>query len=325
MKRLALVLGLAVSGVAPAACGEGLAGRFLEVRNAAAVLHVIPEGRSDFAVNVEGGARLPKIAVRSEGDRVVVDGGLAGRIHGCHAGLFALWRPPGFFVFVAGIGDVPESQLPVITVRTPMDVLLGAGGAVKTDVGPSRSAGLAFSGCGDTEIRPVAGPLNLKLSGSGDALVEGARRAELTLAGSGDVRVTGGLPEGLKAQISGSGDVVAGSMGPVDLVLKGAGDVGLGSIAGPASITVMGSGDVGVSRIDGPLTVQVRGSGDVAVAGGSIPLIAVDVAGSGDVGIGAVVGGGSVSIAGSGDVAIHKATGQINTRKSGSGDIAIGS
>ena len=73
----AAALVAAVSIAAPAGA-EGVA-----VRDAVARVQVIPEDRGDVSVTVTPGRKpLPTVRIYREGDRTVVDGGLAHRIKG---------------------------------------------------------------------------------------------------------------------------------------------------------------------------------------------------------------------------------------------------
>src|SRR5262245_19693828 len=75
----ATLIGTLGLGAAGAAQAEGV-----EIKDAVARVIVVPEARSDVKVEVSGGAGLPTLQVRNGfNNKIIVDGGLAHRIHGC--------------------------------------------------------------------------------------------------------------------------------------------------------------------------------------------------------------------------------------------------
>ncbi len=286
---------LAIAGAAPALAFA--AAPSVRVDHAAARVVVIAENRGDISVSInQGRAGLHPLEVRRDGGVIVVDGGLS------HAGWSWGPRAWGFMggwdgfnckgsgdhvrVFVPGKGDIAIGDLPVVTIRTPMDAHVGGSGAVFGEVGPTASLDLANAGCGDWRVADVRGPLSIALSGSGD--VHGASAGETHI------------------RISGSGDV---TMGPVN---------------GALETHTSGSGDIRAASVRGPISTAIAGSGNVVVEGGDASQVGVRIAGSGDFKFRGVAGAVSASIAGSGDVNIARATGPVSKHVAGSGDVNIG-
>lgn len=271
---------LALVAAAVSAAGAASAAPSVKIKDAVARVVVIPENRSDVKVEfLTTNPSLP-LALRQNGDEVIVDGDLRmNKINGCNSRNGKIW------VKVRGVGEVSYDNFPQIAVRVPMDARVQAGGAVFGDIGRSDSVKLGNAGCGDWTIANTKGKLEVAQAGSGDTKTGSAGVAEISIAGSGDVS-TQAVAGDLEVNIAGSGDVsVASIAGKLD-----------GNIAGSGNITVAG----GRSRL---VDVSVMGSGDVAF-NGEADEVDVSVAGSGDVRIAKVNGPVKKHVAGSGDVII---------------------
>lgn len=290
----------------------------LIVRNAAAVLRVIPEERGDISISVSGGEALPALSVGTSGTELVIDGGLRGRSRTCgkeNDVLFVQWPRSQ---------RVVQAQMPVITARVPMDVRLATDWAVQSDIGPSRSADLSFASCGSQAIGPVTGALHIDTSGSGDVVAQTAGEASVDSAGSSDV-VLGDVAGPLEAQLSGAGSVRAGNVtGKADLDLAGSGTIEIGVIGGPLSADLAGSGDLIAASASGDLDFSLAGSGDLTVRGGNAGRIEANVAGSGDIVFAGEAASIEANIVGSGDVRVKKVTGKVEQSAIGSGKVIIG-
>lgn len=267
----------------------------VEIDNAVARVAVLVEDRTDIAVEIEpGSADLPTLRVTRNGDDVRIDGGLGRRglfggssIRNCRSGPGTGQPGAGASVEVRNVGRVNLSDAPLIVIRTPRAVDVGASGAVFGSIGRGASSvDLGNGGCGTWHVANTEGPMSLRIRGSGD--------------------MRAGTSTALEARIAGSGSLTAGATGDLK-----------------ASVT--GSGDVTIARVDGPTDISIAGSGDVAVRAGASPNLRISITGSGDVEFGGVAGDVSVSIAGSGDVRVARATGSVSRSIVGSGDIRIGS
>ncbi|KAF0180357.1 MAG: filamentous hemagglutinin/adhesin [Caulobacteraceae bacterium] len=290
------------SGVATNIAATTYAATELKIRDAVAVVKILPEDRADISIEIANPGALAMPRVRMDGGVLVVDGGLDRRIRHCNT------RLGKFEVSVNGVGEVDEAEMPVITARVPRAVDLSVGGAARTDVGPSASADLAFTGCGPTTVADVAGALDLNSAGSGDVTVGATKSASVSAAGSGDTTL-GAVGEKLEVSVAGSGDVTAASLtGPLEVSIAGSGDVLIsGGAVADADISIAGSGSVDIASGVGRLEVAIMGSGDVTVRG---PAAAVDasIMGSGDVQVVSVAGGVQKAVMGSGSVHVGPIT-----------------
>lgn len=280
MREILALGAMATLAAAGMAAGSAAAAPGVEIRQAVARVTIVPEARSDVAIEViRANPRLPLRIVR-DGDRVVVDGGLGMRLRGC--GSF-LGRPRAH---VWGVGDIAYGDMPQIVVHTPMEVRVGASGAVFGTVGRAASVELSNSGCGDWTVADVASVLRVNVSGSGDIRTGAAGSADLHVAGSGDISVRR-VDSGLSAATSGSGDIQTG-------------------------------------LVNGPMRVRVAGSGNVRAHAGQVTDMDVSVAGSGDVSFGGVAQTLTANVAGSGDVTVSHVTGAVSKHVAGSGDVRVG-
>lgn len=277
MARSITVLSLAAAGLALASAAQAAS---VEVKDAVARVIVVPEARQDIRVEfLTTNPSLP-IEVRSRGDRVIVDGGLARKVRSCRgSGARAS-------VNVAGVGEVAYAEMPQVVIRTPLAADLSVGGAVFGSVGRAQSLKLSNAGCGDWTVANVEGASSLSLAGSGDISAGSAAEATFRLAGSGDIsarRVVGPARidiagsgdvsvaevrgDLLQARIAGSGDVNvgAGQVKMVDVTIAGSGDVNFDGVAQDVKASIAGSGDVRLERVTGQVQKSSLGSGSVSV------------------------------------------------------------
>lgn len=270
----------------------------LKVRNAVAVLKVIPEDRADISIEISNPGRLATPKVRMDGDTLIVDGDVGRRIRNCSG------SAQNFSVTVSGVGDLAMNELPVITARVPRDVDLSVGGAVATEIASSSSADLSFTGCGPSTIADVANELDMNAAGSGDVVAGAAGSASVTVAGSGGATL-GAVRGKFDASAAGSGDIIVASVaGPLDVSIAGSGDVTVqGGKVADADVSIAGSGAVEIAGDVGKLVASIMGSGDVTVRGAAQSVDA-DIMGSGDVRVMSVAGGVQKTVMGSGAVSV---------------------
>ena len=308
---------LALAGVAHA--GE------VEIRDAVARVVVIPEDRTDIAVEIEhGSSTLDRLTVTRRGSDIIINGGLSGSaVRNCTSGPANARQPgEGARVEVRGHGTINVSDAPLVVVRTPRDVdvdagrsggrsrLLGivrggSGGAVFGSIGRGASSiELGNRGCGDWTVANTDGDLDISNSGSGTIRAGTSRTLDLAIGGSGAVRT--------------------GATGDAEIAIGGSGSANVASAAS-TDIRIGGSGDVTLGRITGPdLDIAIGGSGEVTINGGEAANVDIRIGGSGDVRFDGRAGDVNVSVAGSGDVWIAEATGSVNRSIAGSGDVRIG-
>jgi hypothetical protein len=274
--RIALLFAATAAAVLAAGAASAAS---VEVKDAVARVTVIPETRSDIKVEIiSANPRLP-LEVRTFAGQTIVDGRLGHRIRDCHG------NGENITVRVRGLGDIAWREMPQVVIHTPRDVDLDAGGAVWGTVGRAASVKLGNAGCGDWTVGNVEGNMRISQAGSGDTRTGSAGAANVRLAGSGDA-VVGDIRGGLAVDIAGSGDVTAAS------------------VAGPLDVHVAGSGDVKVASGHAPtMTVGIAGSGNVNF-GGTADSLKAHIAGSGDVRAKQVTGPVSKTVMGSGGVTI---------------------
>ena len=299
----------------------------VDISHAAARIQVIPENRTDVSVEIGPTGRLPAITTRVEGGKLVIDGNLANRIHGCGNWNIMSAGNGVEQVNIWGIGNVRSADLPVITLHVPRTLNLNAGGAVFGDVGASAGGHVQIGGCGRVRVADAAGPLDVALTGSGD-VDAGAVSGELhaRLDGSGDLRVAH-AGAGAQAELNGAGDLTIASVaGALTARLDGSGDLRVPGSANGAVLDLNGSGDVSVGAVTGTLRAHVDGSGDVSVASVSGGAVELALAGSGDL---SVAGGATDRLTarneGSGDVRFRGRAQALDADLGGSGDIMVAS
>jgi hypothetical protein len=274
---LLLATAAAALGFAGAACADPS----VKIKDAVARVEVIPEARSDEKVEFLTTNKSLPLNIRQNGSDVTVDGGLRrNRINGCNTVMGKT------VVHVRGVGDVKWEDIPQIVIRTPLNVEIGANGAVFGSVGRTDSLELGNAGCGDWTVANVKGKLELSQAGSGDAKAGSAGSAEINIAGSGDVTTQ--------------------------------------EIGGDLEINIAGSGGVKAASVAGALEANIAGSGDIVVAGGHSRSVEISIMGSGGVDFGGVAQKVDVSVAGSGDVRIARAEGPVSKSVAGSGEVIIG-
>jgi hypothetical protein len=269
------------AGICALATAAGVDAAQVDIRHAAMRVTVIPEARNDIQVGVLRQNPKMRITVARMGDTMIVDGGLGFRETNCST----------FFgrrgVHIWGMGFVPYDSLPQVIIRTPLQAKVGAGGAVFGVVDRSGSLELSNAGCGDWTVANVAGPIRVRMAGSGD--------------------------------------VHAGAAGSAEVHISGSSDVFLRDVRDGLDTSSSGSGDLRVISLNGPLHVHIAGSGNVLAATGQVTDMTVGVAGSGDVKFGGVAQRLDASVVGSGDVRVGRVTGPVTRHIAGSGSVTVGS
>ena len=340
----AMALLIATGAVAQARLSND--GPQIELRDMVARVVVMPEDRGDIDIRVRyGSVKVPTLMVSQRGATTVLNGHLSSG------------RQPNFSfrinvndddqvssqggkVHIAGIGLVNVSDLPLVFVRVPANVVVKDSAYTFGRVTPSKSLDFIMNGSGEWAIEPVAGPLNIINSGSGtisvasagDSIVDNmgsgditlgtVRNLQVVLTGSGNFNVA--QSNNTLLQNQGSGDVSIKRSGALKVQLNGSGDLSLGDIMGGLNVINNGSSDISVQRVGGPVNLDISGSGDVSIAGGQIPAFVLRGSGSGDVDFGGVTNTVNLDTNGSGDVNIMKATGAVVTKVVGSGEMHIG-
>ncbi|ESQ86882.1 hypothetical protein ABAC460_21940 [Asticcacaulis sp. AC460] len=312
----------------------------IELRDLAARVVVTPEDRSDIDIKVRyGKAKVPALMVSQRGNVTVLNGHLSGGRGLAHIEFDEEDLARGQVV-IAGMGKVKIDDLPLVFVRVPNNAVVKDAALTVGHVKPSLSLDMIMSGGGQWTVEPVAGPLNIINSGSGDISLSTAGDAIIDNTGSGDIdvqsvrrlKLTQTGSGGFSAQNSldveifnqGSGDVQVMSARSVKAKMNGSGDLSLGNVMNGLTLVNTGSSDVSVQKIAGPVSLSLAGSGDVDIAGGHIPGFVMRGSGSGDVAFGGIAGTVNIDANGPGDISIMKATGPVITKVNGSGEMYIG-
>lgn len=272
-----------LSAALAALAGGAAQAQVLEIHHAAVRITVIPEARSDVAVQqVRGSAEAP-IAITRRGADAVVTGDLRKKVRGCDNDDD---RPS---IQLSGFRRLHQDEMAELIVRTPMDAKISiAGGAAVGAIGRTNSLELTKSGCTDLTVANVAGLFRMRESGAGDLKVGTVGSGEVTVAGASDIEMAGAL-RGLDLKVSGAADVTVRHVsGPLSARLSGVGDIdvqdgevdamtatisGLGEIdfggrAKTLDATVSGLGEISAREVTGRVTRHVSGGGSVKVARG---------------------------------------------------------
>jgi hypothetical protein len=268
--KTALLIAVSAAGLTAALPA---AAQSVEIREAVARVVVIPEDRTDVAVEVEAGrSGLPAPRVERRGDDVRILGELGrNAVRNCRSGDAEARQPgQGASVEVRGQGRIAMADAPLIVVRTPRDVDVSAGGAVFGSVGRgARSLELGSAGCGGWTVANVDGPVSLNVGGSGSIRAGTSSALSVNVGGSGSVRA--GATRGLEANIGGSGSVLVasviggGRIGRLSAAVAGSGSVDAEAPVGDVSASIVGSGSVRVASVSGNLSQNRMGSGRVIV------------------------------------------------------------
>ena len=291
--------GRGTDAVLPATRGHAgaqtFAGSELQFKYLAAHVTVTPEDRQDFSIEIDNPGHVPMPTISLDGERVVVDGHLSGRLHHCGQDS----------ADVRGYSSVTLADMPQIVVHAPRALNIKYGGAGLAEIGPTQSLNLDFNGCGGATAGDVAGELKIDLAGSGQVHAGAAHTLNADVAGSGDV-VTGAVADGATVDIGGSGTVTIGSLN--------------------GSLDSHGAGSGGVSVNGGAITradLDLAGSGGVTVTG-PVQTLKVSIVGSGNVNVNGAVGDVDASIAGSGNVHATSITGAVHKEIMGPGNVTTG-
>lgn len=275
--------GFVLAGAALALLPATASAQPVRLLDVAARVTIVPENRSDVAVEVRAGAgdvAAPRV-VRS-GSVVTVQGVLPAEINGCHGMRAGTDRGT---VKLKGRRNVAVKDLPLIVLRTPLDIDVSVVGAAVGTVGRARSVKLRTEGCGNWSA--------------------------------------GGTAELFDVASQGMGDVTVGSTGALRVSLEGMGDVEAGPTRS-LQASLAGLGDVRVAGLNGPADVSIEGMGGVKIAKGRATTFKASLEGMGGVRFNGTAERLDATVDGMGRVRVAKVTGQVNRRVSGFGRVKVG-
>lgn len=124
---------------------------------------------------------------------------------------------------------------------------------------------ISFYGAGVAEVTPDFEEGELKISGSGEFVVQSfEKRLEVRISGSGVIKGQESLGA-TKLRISGSGKIELIRATDADIKISGSGDIRLGYLQGESVVQISGSGKVKAAEASGKLSTKVSGSGGVSI------------------------------------------------------------
>ena len=126
---------------------------------------------------------------------------------------------------------------------------------------PSRLDLVVEDGSGDTDIRSLAGRLDLE-DGSGDATLEGISGPVAIEDGSGDLFLAG-LQGNVEIE-DGSGDIDLKNAGGDVFIEDGSGEIFVKGVKGSLKIDD-GSGDIEIDGVEKDVNIEEAGSGDLEI------------------------------------------------------------
>lgn len=224
-----------------------------------------------------------------------------------------------------GVKDGGSGDYSVGAVGGPLDVKMSGSGELHAV--NATKLNLALSGSGSATIDDVSGMLASKQSGSGNVTLGrvSVSTSEVALSGSGHFSANDGNAGQVSAKISGSGHLHLPDVGGLELATAGSGDSVIRRDNGAVEAKLAGSGKLIVKDINADtVSLRTAGSNKVDLGGGNIGNLTVASAGSSNIAVDAMVGDASVSIMGSGDVNIPHVTGHVSQTTMGSGRISVG-
>jgi len=239
---------------------------------------VVPEARSDFAVEVQPGrGSLPPVTVTQDGGRAVLTNGV--EVGACAQANGSLQ------VGLRGGGRAEMREAPRVIVHAPRTLRVsGTNSGLIGTIGPSADLDIRQVGCAFWDVADVAGMLQVEMSG-GASLTAGAVGAALLRASAGGAITTGPVAD-LVAEASSGGSVrVASALGAVEASASAGGWIeieggqattlranasGGGRIEHDGRIAALSAsassgGRVEVSQTDDVISRSVSGGGQVIV------------------------------------------------------------
>jgi hypothetical protein len=283
----------AVMPISPGrAAARTFAGDELQFKYIAAHVTITPEDRQDISIEIDNPGHVPMPTIFADGDRIIVDGHLSGRLHDCS----------DVSADVRGYSTVATAEMPQIVVHAPRALHVEYAGAGLAEIGPTQSLNLDVAGCGGANAGDVAEALEVNLRGSGQVHTAAAHSANISLMGSGGL-TTGAIADGADVDVLGSGTLTIGSLtGTLEASSHGSGGVNVsaGAIT-TADLDLLGSGGITIAAPIHDLKASIRGSGDVTV-NGAVGDVDADITGSGGVHATSITGTVHKEIHGSGDV-----------------------
>lgn len=216
------------------------------------------------------------------------------------------------------LGEYPKLEITVpshahLEIRD--SIIFGSG----ADFG---SVDAKIKSCGQLTLGDIAGPLVLKVSGSGDFTAGDVGDSKIRISGSGDVRLNN--MKSAAIDLSGSGDLIASDIsGPAEITAKGSGDIHLGDIAGPLKYAGQGSSDFSAQSINESAEITLSGSSNIDIKDGTLRDLRISSSGSSEIEFGGKTDTVYVRAKGSSEIDIKMAKNAADVKTSGSAEVEI--
>ncbi|MDO8801151.1 GIN domain-containing protein [Phenylobacterium sp.] len=218
----------------------------LTIEAPAARVIVIPEARQDMAL--EADARLAIHPVAGGSARVT---GASSWFEQNIPWLF------GYSCQATGVSrwgqTIALKDLPMLTVRVPLDAEIVSKGAIYGQTGAGRALKLSASGCGTWRLGSLSSSLSATQAGPGQVIashVDG--RLTATVEDAGRVVVGQGVVTSATLVMNGSGRIDdRGTAGVLNAKMNGSGRINVRLLAGQANVSYDGDGDVTWGRPKG--------------------------------------------------------------------------
>lgn len=229
----------------------------IQVKGAAMQLTVIPEARNDVVATVtRGNDKLPPIRFTRTANGLLIDGGLGKRISDC--GMFG-------GVKIKNGPRIHKRDIPQVTVRAPLDVVVTTDGYVRGSIGGARSVNLSAEGCGDWTVGDTQS-LQISLEGLGDVNAGATRSAKVGMEGLGDVDIVS-VSGPVDASVEGMGSlrIKGGHATRFHASLEGMGSIRFDGVADTVDASADGMGSIRVARATGSVRKDVSGFAHIKV------------------------------------------------------------
>ncbi len=296
----------------------------LTLKNFIGTVDIVTEGED---ITVSG---QEKGSVSHDRNATTIDGGKSYKTSNCKTsgGTISLsFGKKNWFKRIGGYKNLDE--YPALKISVPEGTDLIVRDSVVFGSGEDfASVDAKIASCGSFKVGDIDGPLDLRVSGSGDFYAGTVGAANIRISGSGDVELGdikgGDIKEATVIKVSGSGDLNAGNItGDTKITTTGSGDVELGSIDGDLVYEGRGSSDLDAEAVNGRLSITVTGSGDVEIDDGLVTDLIISATGASEIDFGGVAGDVTIAASGASTVEIGQVTGEREIQASHGSDVEI--
>ncbi len=291
----------------------------LTIENFIGTVDIVTKGEDITVTGQETGT------VAQDKNVTTIDGGQSYKSSNCKSsgGTISLsFGKKSWFKHVGGYKNLDE--YPSLKISVPEGTDLIVRNSVVFGTGEDfASVDAKIASCGTFKVGDINGPLDLRVSGSGNFYAGTVGAADIRISGSGDVEL-GDIHEVTVIKVSGSGDLDAGNItGDTKITTTGSGDVELGTIDGDLIYEGRGSSDLDAEAVNGRLSITVTGSGDVEIDDGLVTELMITATGASEIDFGGTAGDVTISASGASTVEIGHVTGEREIHASHASDVEI--